>query len=645
MAIDCKPITQPEDWYESCKIDEYTDAITHFSLSKDAQAITRAFDKYKREMDLRVSNYDKLIKMVDAEVVSRKPDLPNISSGEAAGMIRRIARNLVQHTPNVEIINEFDDEQGRGVFANHILKTKIIGDDHRSNQMQQNLFVSTKDALTLGFSCVTPVLLQDALGGWFIKYDHIFYRDVFPEPGARDVEEATSIFIRRYMTAGELRRIVAQQPPGWDIKGIKNILETPPRSKPLESVDHQSSKHRSTPEGYEIITYYTNSGDPFVTYEETSKILLRIEKNNDPLKRHPVFFLVPEKDSNQPLGKSQVELIYGRQEFQDLMLNGAMKMWYRNINPSIIGYGTVNAIPNLTPGKFTSISNPNARVEALEVNTQTLMQYQSIATSNASNMIQLIGAADQQMATQGTGGMMSQTPQGVDAQQQMVDITTNNYQKAIEAFFSRYCSYALTLYFNELKGAPKITPSADARKALLNAGIPDTIFEEDGSLKLKMSQFATSYNVRTVPGSLVEMEDEKQLRMLNELFVPLSQAMPALAAAQDQEALAHATAAMMFIIDRQIELSGSHHSTMLREMIKNGDSRQTQRRMELEELLEQRIGDIDNSQTEEVRQMAALHKQTQEQISLLTQGQAAIMQQLGIQTGEPTGNPSGEPGI
>ena len=36
----------------------------------------------------------------------------------------------------------------------------------------------------------------------------------------------------------------------------------------------------------------------------------------------------------QPLGKSQVELLIGRQDFQDLMLNGAMKLWYRNINPS-----------------------------------------------------------------------------------------------------------------------------------------------------------------------------------------------------------------------------------------------------------------------------------------------------------------------
>ena len=156
-----------------------------------------------------------------------------------------------------------------------------------------------------------------------------------------------------------------------------------------------------------------------------------------------------EKDEQQPLGKSQVELLFGRQEFQDLMHNGAMKLWYRNINPSIIGYGGINTVPNLSPGKYTQVSNPNAKIEAFEVNTQTLMQYNTISQANLGSMVNLVGSADQQMAVQAGGGM-SATPQGVEAQQAMVDITTNNYQKAIESFFSHYCSYALTLYFHEL---------------------------------------------------------------------------------------------------------------------------------------------------------------------------------------------------
>ena len=32
-------------------------------------------------------------------------------------------------------------------------------------------------------------LMQDAGGSWFIKYDSSHYRDVFPEPGVKDVDK------------------------------------------------------------------------------------------------------------------------------------------------------------------------------------------------------------------------------------------------------------------------------------------------------------------------------------------------------------------------------------------------------------------------------------------------------------------------
>jgi len=645
VAVGHKPVTEFDDWYVERRVDERDGCLDFRGISPRGDKLWHTWEYFKREMDARVANYDKLVRLADAEVISPKPDLANISSGETAGMVRRIARNLVQNTPNVEVICEFDDDSPAGIFARHILTTKIIGDDLYSNDMQQNLFASVKNALTLGFDCVIPVLLQDAAGGWYIKYDNIYYRDVFPEPGARDIRSATGVFVRRYLTKGEAAALVRDQVAGWDVAALRRLLKTRPPARERQSVDLQSEKHHTIPEGYEIITWYSNSGEPFLTFSATDKTLLRIEVNTHPLKWHPVFFLVLEKDLNQPLGKSQVELILGRQEFQDLMLNGAMKLWYRNINPSIIGYGTVNAVPNLSPGKYTSISNPNARLETFEVNTQTLMQFSSISQQNAGNMVQLVGAADQQMAAQNTGGMMSQTPQGIEAQQAMVDITTNNYQKAIEAFFSRYCSYALTLYFQELRGYKSIKPTADARRLLINSGMAPEQFEEDGALKVQMKDLATEYFVRTVPGSLVELEDEKQLRILNELFVPLSQAMPALAAAQDPEALQYATAAMQFIIQKQLELSGSAHSSQLTEILQGGVTPELQQREDAMGALEAAVGNISTQTSDELTMHATVTAQLQEQISMLAESQALILEQLGVSnatTATPTPNPTPE---
>ena len=645
MAVEFEdgPIKDFDLWYVDRKVDPRNGCIeTRGGLSDQATRLIRRYDYFKREMDARCADYEKLVLLADGEVISPKPDLPNVSSGETAGIVRRIARNLVQHTPNVEIINQFDDDSPKGIIARHILLTKIIGSDLYSNDMQQNLFASTKLSLTTGFDCVIPVLLQQADGTWYTKYDTIHYRDVFPEPGAKDVRQATEVFVRRYLTKGEVKALIQNQVRGWDLAALRDLLHTnpkPPHREP-QSNSTQDTKRRVLAEGYEIITWYSSSGRPFLTWSANTKNLLRIEVNKHPAKMHPVFFLVLEKDSQQPLGKSQVELLLGRQEFQDLMHNGAMKMWYRNINPPLIGYGAINTTPNLSPGKYTSVSNPNARIEPFEVQTQTLVQYQVISQGNTGAMVNLVGSADQQMAMQAGNGM-SATPQGVEAQQGMVDITTNNYQKAIESFFSHYCSYALTMYFQELKGTKRITPTADARQALVGAGLDAELFNDEGDLDVSFSDMGVQYFVRCVPGSLVELEDEKQLRILQQIFVPLSQAMPALAASNDPELLKNMAATMQFIVQRTIELSGSNRSNDLRSLVTTGRTDQDDKLFGLEEQINGLSATVETTASLVTSVVAA-----QQQMSMLAETQGLILQALGAGNGQSapqSNNPAEQP--
>jgi hypothetical protein len=641
VAVDMMGQNVPNfsEWYVDYDPDGRDGCLEFRGISPTAASMWREFDDFKREMDARVSGYDVLEKIADGEVINKKPDLPNVSSGETAGLVRRIARNLVQNTPNVEVISKFDDDKPQGIFARHVLGTKIIGSDQYSNDMQQNLFACTKTALTLGFSCVLPQLTMDAAKGWHIHFDSIHYRDVFPEPGVKDVRDAPVVYVRRYLTRGEAEKLVLENTPGWDISALKRMLKNSPPNRELQSVAHQDKKHHAmTPKGYEVITRYTNDGMPFLTFDGREKLLLRIEKNKHPLKQHPVHFLVLEKDDQQPLGKSQVELLVGRQDFQDLMLNGAMKLWYRNINPSIIGYGTVNAIPNLSPGKYTQISNPNAKVEAFEVSTQTLLQYGQISEQNLGSMVNMLGSADQQMATQAGNGM-SATPQGVEAQVTMVDITTNNYQKAIEAFFGKYCSYALTIYFQELKAVKKVELTADARSRLLGSGMPLEELNDDGTYDVDYEELAVEYWVRTVPGSLIEMEDEKQLRILNQMFIPLSQALPALVQSQDPEAVRRAAMAMAFIVGKQLELSGSTSAYDLKRLWQEGDVAAVDERQAQIAAVEDRVTGVAAQYEVDMGMQHAAIAQLQEQMTLMAQNQQALLEKLGVGS-TPSGNGS-----
>lgn len=673
-------VTEFEDWYTSGGRVDQQGKLIPSGFAPCAMRVHAKWRNFKTEMDARVAQYWKYEKQAAAEVVSKKPDLPNISSGESAGFVRRIARNVVQHTPNVFIANEFDDDSIPGAVARHILKTKIIGDDEYSNNMQQNLVTTARRAFTIGFDCVVPVLLQDNTGSWYIQYDNIGYQDVFPEPGAKDIRRAKEVYVRRYMTRGEINALIKNNTNGWDISALRMLMSTAPPRR--ERPSHEDKKHSYNPDAYEIITWYNSYGDPFLWFDGTMKLLLRIEKNVHPLKEHPVFFYVPERDDMQPYGKSLLSLTYGRQEFQDLFMNGAYKMFVRDINPPIIGTGITNGAPNLSPGKYNEFSNPNAKIEAFNVNSQSLMMFGQISQNNQANMVSMLGAADQQMAAQSTGGMMSQTPQGVEAQQAMVDITTNNYQKAMEQFFSRYCSYALTIYFQELKSVRKLRPSADVRKQLIDEGVPADAFlheartvkeqveQPDGTMKeiskripadstglkdheleVNFADLATLYFVQCVPGSLVELEDEKQLRILKEIFIPLSQAMPAMAQSGDQEGLRYSSAAMKYIVRQTIELSGSHHKDELGKIFEGKDEESVALNDRLT-MVEEALGGTRSEIVEQSDMSVTVLEQMQKQIALLTEGMSALLGQLsapaapGVAGGQtdPSARPSPAPG-
>lgn len=639
-------ITRLEDWYAERQLND-REVLTHMTLQPCVRPIQQMYDHHRREMDMRMKGREDLEKLANNEVVNARPDRPNISSGETAGIVLRIAKNTVQNAPNVEIISRIDDDSLGGVVADYTLRSKILHYDTYANDLRTRLQATLKAGLTIGFDCVIPVLSQKPNGEWWMQYDSIHYRDVFPEPGAVDVREATTVFVRRYLTKGMVRALIKAETPGWDIPALRAMLEPHWQHAPMrrqESSSRSDNRRGVVSEGFEVVTLYTNTGDPFLTFEPKTMCLLRIEKNLHPNKEHPVFFYIPEWDHQNPLGKSLVERLQGRQDFQDMFFNGAAKIWELSVDPPILAYGAPRAVLNLGPGKANRIDNPNARVEAFEKSTNTLMQYAMISQNNFGNMVNLSGSADQQMAVQAGGGM-SATPQGVEAQEALVDITTNDYQKSLELFIGQYASYALTVWFQEMKGMKRVVLSADARRKLINAGwvesedeegnvtrvnIVEDEIQEDGSVELDFSTLATEYFVKCVPGSMTEMEDEKQVRILREMFIPLSQALPAIAQTQDQDMIKNAAATMQYIIQKTLELSGSAFSEDLKSLLTSGPAAGFDASNKRIDAIEQELGGATQGIIETLSNTASAMQAMRQQIDGLAQAQELLMDQLGV---------------
>lgn len=225
---------------------------------------------------------------------------------------------------------------------------------------------------------------------------------------------------------------------------------------------------------------------------------------------------------------------------------------------------------------------------------------------------------------------MSATAQGVEAQQALVDITTNAYQKSVEVFFSQYCSYALTLFFHELAGLKKFKPSADARQKLLDRGLPPEKFDTDGTCHYDFALLKQSYSVLTVAGSIAELEDEKQLRVLNQLLVSITQSMNAVIASGDETAVRNANAAITFIIGKIIEISGATDSSFISELfVSGGDAGELQRH-----LTETRNAEIDNyviSADAEVENLTQIVANQQQQLSDIAETIGLVLAQLGAE--------------
>ena len=70
VELECGPITSFDDWYVDRKEDVRTGLLEYRSLSEDGMKVRRRYEDFKREMDARCQDFDKLERLADGEVIS-----------------------------------------------------------------------------------------------------------------------------------------------------------------------------------------------------------------------------------------------------------------------------------------------------------------------------------------------------------------------------------------------------------------------------------------------------------------------------------------------------------------------------------------------------------------------------------------------
>ena len=125
---------------------------------------------------------------------------------------------------------------------------------------------------------------------------------------------------------------------------------------------------------------------------------------------------------------------------------------------------------------------------------------------------------------------------------------------------------------------------------------------------------------------------DQHIEQLNQLFVPLSQAMPALAQTNQPQVLANAAAALMFIVKKEIELSGSNRARELKSILDTGETEEYNRYAARVEQTEASISGFSDTMLENNALTAEVLSQMREQIRTLGETQSVILQKLGAGT-------------
>lgn len=463
------------------------------------------------------------------------------SEGSTQAIKRKIRSQTIQRIPDGEIKTQFDKNSIEQVIIEFLFKNRILRSEYEGRDMLKNLIRTFNASYDYGFGCVRTGFERDIDGDYRTTYKLIQWNDIYPATDCDFIEEAEWYMVREWLSKSDLKALVDCDgncsDPTYEEDTIKYLLENEirdaidVRSAPLADAGNGAYKTESV----EVWTLYKRGCDEFITFVPSILAVLRRVKNEDPRKDVPLHFLILEPDPEFPLGVSSIMWTLGHQQFADAFQSVAYQTLLLALNPPVLGYG------NLTPSKMKMKpraywpmgTNPNNKVEKFPVETTALTAYGATLQNVSANMMKNLNITDATVASDANVPSYSATPQGVEQQKVDKTITINQYQKAVETFFSGWANHALRSYINAMgSSVHEMTVDEETRrkiwdiemaKAGPNGENYDSIIDGD-KITVDFGKLSTSmleFEVRA--GSLIQSEREQQMKSIQELIIPLSQ--------------------------------------------------------------------------------------------------------------------------
>ena len=388
----------------------------------------------------------------ESETLEGAVKLPAITDGTTGKIIRKIGIDICPDPPTATIKtnNKALSIILQWIFNNRILP--LTNEEHPFLNKCQ-LICESRAIYGLQFVEIVKKEVDDIM---YPDFRLPYQRSIAMEPN-KSAWDANYVMTKRWYSDEDIKNLLddAKTDKTWNRKVLRQFAN---RAKEIPSEgDTSLSESYDKPEtvaGHEMVEFYQKGKNaPFYTYAPALKKIVRERENDDPIGDIPFVPSYHHPTTTNTYGKGIAEILIGDQNFIDEKKRMHSFGSALTELPPLVGYGIDPSKVNYEPMSLISLSEPDARLEPLNLENKSNLQYHQDHSAIRSIMHDDIGVGDLNTNTAGNSYASSKTHLGVQTQVQKEDGTRKQLRWNLEFTLGHVFRQMLNcfLYYNNRK--------------------------------------------------------------------------------------------------------------------------------------------------------------------------------------------------
>lgn len=405
----------------------------------------------------------------------------DVTDGTTSSMVRKRGKRVVQQIPTGKVKSD-DDDDWLPIVAGFIFTNKILPYANLDFDFIQKCWQVIEAGEKFGgVPTLVPFVNHDGEYGTDLTIP--YWADVFIPEGYKSGNSVPYQFIRTWwqeadfddqieeekQAKAEAKKNGEEYESTWDLKN----LEKAKKKATAKEADEQTpiERNRGTnPEGVEVVLgVQKGTGAIFYTFipsadddKDDKVLIIRRKVNKDPRGKMPVPWYYADNDGFSPWGRGTVELVGPLQNLIDTDMQ--MYQWNRAtaLAPPIVVTGTTSTKKfTYAPNAILKMTDPNGKIEALNVDTSAIVHYPDLYGLQKSQLLNLVSSPDTSISAEVGNPGFGKTPEALQQQEAVQSVDDNYVRKNFEAWFENWAETAINLYFAERTGVDLIQLDKD----------------------------------------------------------------------------------------------------------------------------------------------------------------------------------------